>query len=355
MADQKIFLSNRELNEEEIRLRRLKLDSLMRSLIVTLSSRCNLGCIMCEVRRSEWDIPQKTLREVMGLFPYLESVNWQGGEPFLLEYFEDIFDEAAKFTNLKQTIVTNGLLVTERWADKLAANNVELTFSIDGITKEVYEHIRARARFEDVIRALDTVKKARQKYGGGNMTLRLHVVVMKSNYHQLEEFMDFAGEYGFNAVHILSLWGNHDSQENIFNLADKGPLNHVLGLRDKLNERARTRGIVLLNSLPLAQEKPSPVSGIRLPEAPVIAADEPDLWCRMPWYQLNIDPGGMVRPGCTCLKPVGSILDNSITELWNNELTQEYRRAIPEKRCAHLCHPDCLVEQISEQSRAMRI
>jgi MoaA/NifB/PqqE/SkfB family radical SAM enzyme len=343
------FTSNKALNQEEIREQKSRLDSLMRSLIVTLSSRCNLGCIMCEVRKGHWDIPQKTIEEIKSLFPYLESVSWQGGEPFLLEYFEGIFDEAAKFTNLKQTIVTNGVLITEEWAEKLAENNVELTFSIDGITKEVYERIRLKAKFEDVLNSLNMVKKARQRYPASNMTLRLHVVVMKSNYHQLEDFMDFAGEYGFNAMHILSLWGNPGSPENIFKSEDKGPLDYINSIRHKLEEKAGKYNILFLNSLPVFTEK----SGIKPPET-VKNTNHDLLWCNLPWYQLNIDPGGGARPGCACLKPAGSILDKSIIDIWNDQPMQEYRKCIAEKKCAHLCSLDCLAEQISEQDKILR-
>lgn len=335
---------NKRLNDEEIQQGKIKLDSFMRSLIVTLSSRCNIDCIMCEVKRTKWDIPQKRIQEIIELFPYLESVSWQGGEPFLLEYFEEIFDQASRYADLKQTIVTNGILITETWAEKLVKNSVELTFSIDGITKDVYEPIRVGAKFDDVICSLKMIREARNKYDSGRMSLRLHVVIMKSNYHQLEDLVDFAKEYGFNAVHIISMWGNLDSEENIFYRQEKEPLDYIRNIREKLEEKAKRYNIHLLNALPNTPD----LSNGSLPSNDTSSSKEANnkrLLCYLPWQQLNIDPGGGVRPGCTCLKTVGSILESSIKDLWNNEPMQEYRGKILEGDWQLLCDPNCVKGQ----------
>ena len=338
------FNANRILNEKETQQRKIKLDSVPQRLIVTLSSRCNLDCIMCEVKKTGWDIPHKIIQEAIGLLPYLESVIWQGGEPFLLEYFEDIFEQASKFVNLKQMIVTNGLLITEAWAEKLVKNNVELTFSIDGITKETYEHIRNGAKFDDVIRSLKIIRNARSKYNSQRMSMRLHVVVMKSNYHQLDGFIDFAREYGFDAIHLISMWGSRGSQEDIFCHQEKEPLNYISSIRNKLEEKAKRYNIKLLNALPCGKDNPN--NGSCHTENSSTANG---LSCNVPWQQLNIDPGGGVRPGCLCLKTVGSVLENSLSELWNNELMQLYRGKIIEKNFDPICNLTCLSVQISEQ------
>ena len=65
-------------------------------------------------------MPEKTVDELVGLFPYLEVINWQGGEVFLVDYFEGLMNKASEYPNLKQQVVTNGSLLNERWAAKLA-------------------------------------------------------------------------------------------------------------------------------------------------------------------------------------------------------------------------------------------
>lgn len=341
------FNTKKNLNEKEIQQKKIKLDSFMKRLIVTLSSRCNLDCIMCEVRRTKWDIPQEVIKEIIDLFPYLESISWQGGEPFILEYFKDLFKQASEFNNLKQTIVTNGLFITEDWAEKLASNNVELTFSIDGITKEVYEHIREGAEFKDVIHSLKIIRDAKKKYKSKSMLLRLHVVVMKSNYHQLEGVIDFANEYGFDAIHLISVWGGQAKEEDLFYKKDKNAIDYIEGIREKLQEKAKRYNIDLLNALPRRIDNNSD-SCLSFQE---INNEHTNPACILPWQQLNIDPGGGVRPDCLCLKTIGSVLDNSIKELWNCESMQLYREKILNKDFDTICNPTCLAVQMSEQSK----
>jgi len=71
----------------------------------------------------------------------------------------------------------------------------------------------------------------------------------------------------------------------------------------------------------------------------------------MPWQQLNIDPGGGVRPGCLCLKTVGSILENRIMDIWNNDAMQSYRKGIIEQDFKPICNPSCISLQRLELVR----
>jgi MoaA/NifB/PqqE/SkfB family radical SAM enzyme len=305
---------------------------------------------MCEVKNSRWEIPRKTIEEIMELFPYLESIVWQGGEIFLLDYFENIFDEAVKFNDLKQTIVTNGLAIDERWAQKLATSNIELAYSIDGTTKEVYEHIRQGAKFESIIRSLNTIREAKMKFGSLHMSLRMHVVIMRSNYHQLEGFIDFAKEYGFDAIHLIPMWGNLNSQENIFHQRDESALGHISAVSNIIEEKAKKYNIQLLNSLPRNNLRHNN-NNRQEDKVNCTKKDEDMLLCQLPWQQLNIDPGGAVRPGCLCLKPLGSILEDSLKDLWNNAVMQNYRKKIIDRDYHGWCIPQCLSGQISNELR----
>ena len=65
------------------------------------------------------------------------------------------------------------------------------------------------------------------------------------------------------------------------------------------------------------------------------------LFCYLPWQQLNIDPGGDVRPGCLCSKSVGNIEKESLLSIWNNEQMQEYRKRIINNP-KNWCNNDCI-------------
>lgn len=338
-----LFL-NKRINEKEIAQKKLILKSYPRRCLVTLCSRCNLNCIMCEVKEAKWEIPQKAIEEIIGLFPYFENILWQGGEIFLLDYFENIFRVAAQYDNLRQTIVTNGILINERWAEKLVRGNVELFFSIDGVTKSVYEHIRKGAQFSQIMKSIEMINSARSRFINERMSFKLHAVIMKSNYQDLEKFIDFAHEYNFDAVHLIPLWGNLNSQENIYNKDNDSALEYIESINSLIEAKAKNYKIQLLNFLPKndknyqdAAKEPSKENINQLSNG--------DLFCYFPWQQLNIDPGGNVRPDCLCLKPIGNITEDSLEKLWNNRVMQNYRKRIIENNFAGFCPENCIIGQ----------
>ncbi|HLD28915.1 MAG TPA: tetratricopeptide repeat protein, partial [bacterium] len=70
-GDLNAFARNEIENEVEITEQKNFLSSKPRSLIVTLTTACNLDCLMCGRPRALWDLPRKTREEIKGFFPYL--------------------------------------------------------------------------------------------------------------------------------------------------------------------------------------------------------------------------------------------------------------------------------------------
>ena len=87
------FIRNIILNEREITEGAVELRSYPTRLTVRPTSRCSVRCNMCTFwKEPPWDMPQRTLDEVVALYPYLEDILWQGGEVFEMkrEVFTDI-------------------------------------------------------------------------------------------------------------------------------------------------------------------------------------------------------------------------------------------------------------------------
>jgi MoaA/NifB/PqqE/SkfB family radical SAM enzyme len=311
---------------------------------------------MCEERLIPWDLPDDIIREIIGLFPYLEKIIWQGGEILLLDYFKDLLDEANKFPNLHQSIITNGLVITEELAKKLVRENIELTFSIDAVTKELYESIRKRAKFEELIRNIKLVNRLRHQRNFKNMSFRMHAVIMNSNYRELEGFVDFAKEYQFDALHLMPIWGNLNGPENIFYRNDTEALGYIKEKIGKVEKKARDYKIDLLNSLPFSSNRKDVRAQMKsdTEAGGDRGAPEEGLLCHMPWKRLVINPAGNVSPACHCKVMVGNVLRENLSDIWNNEKMQEYRRRIAAKDYTALCNPDCIDGIIAEELRGLR-
>jgi MoaA/NifB/PqqE/SkfB family radical SAM enzyme len=344
-----IFSQNKLLSELEIAQKKLILNSKLRNLIVTLSTKCNLRCTMCEEIRLRWEIPEKMVKEIISYFPYLERVVWQGGEVFVLDYFSDLMALAGKFANLKQVITTNGLLINEQWADKLIKSNVDLAFSIDGVTADIYERIRKGAQFKILIKNLKRFNELKNMQPT-LINTNLHAVIMRSNYHQLEDFIDFAKEYGFRLLALLPIGGNHDNPENIFYLNDKRAFEYIAGVLPKIKEKAERYGILLENRLPIPIEKKGPYAE-NLGFNKDMVQTESKMMCHLPWIQLYIDYDGTIRPDCVC-KPqesIGHAVEDSLEEVWNNNKMQDYRKKIVNNHCSEICNSECIEGWVSER------
>ena len=371
------FSQDSMLNEIEILQKKIVLKSKMKRLWVTVTSRCNIRCKTCGLWKNKWDLPYKTAKEVMENYPYMERLVWLGGEVFLYKHFEEMFDEACKWNNLKQQIITNGLAPNPRWIEKIIkAQNTELTFSIDGVTKEVYEEIRQGSNFERVVENVKYIMKLKKELGI-KKDIRMNSVIMKTNYKQIYDLLDFAKELGFNQLSLMALHFDSAPNENIFygDTRDQESLNFVYKAIPVLKERAKQYNIDLDILLPCGDETFEEVVArqdnkdcdlkiekeqeekkveIKVEQKEEIKAEtrieEPEdvivpinrVCCKMPWnYMMICDDGNVLITG-SCVKRIGSIYENSINEIWNSSIAQEYRKLMIEKKFPEdMCRTEC--------------
>lgn len=335
-----IFEINKALNEKEIAQKKTVLESKFQGLGVALTSRCCMQCIMCRVWEKNWEIPEETVEEIETYIPYLSRLYWQGGEVFLSKHFEKLFDRAAGYAYLKQEIVTNGILIDKKWAEKFAASNLNLIYSIDGMTKKTYEYIRKGAKFEDLLKSARLINQekniCRNNFdASNNMTTCINFVVMKSNYKELEDTIDFAIEYGFDDLTLTPV-GYITDEENIFLYKDIGILKHINYAVAGIQNKAAEYGIRFHNWLPFMNEK---IEDKKLESNNVQNKNSSCYW---PWQHLFIDVGGSVKPHCMCRQEAGNISANKLEEIWNNNIMQNYRKKILENFIEGFCNENCI-------------
>ncbi|MGE4385217.1 MAG: radical SAM protein [Endomicrobiaceae bacterium] len=355
------------LNEIEILQRKTVLKSKMKRLWVTVTSRCNIRCKTCGLWHNKWDLPYKTAKEVMDNYPYMERLVWLGGEVFLYKHFEEMFDEAGKWNNLKQQVITNGIALNKKWIEKIVrTENSELTFSIDGVTKEVYEEIRQGSNFEKLLENVRFTMETKKKYGI-KKDIRMNAVIMKTNYRQIYDLLELAKKEGFNQLSLMALHFDTAPNENIFDgeTKDKEALKYVYEAIPVLKQRAKEYNIDLDILLPCGdesfediiskqneqnQEKNSVCENAPPPEIRKEESEEPKdsiipvnrVCCKMPWnYMMICDDGNVLLTG-SCVKSIGNIYNNSIDEIWNSPMSREYRQRMIDKNFSEdMCRTEC--------------
>jgi MoaA/NifB/PqqE/SkfB family radical SAM enzyme/Tfp pilus assembly protein PilF len=405
------FLKNKALNELEISQRKTIIQSKPRALLGMIMNKCNISCRICDIwREGKWQEPDRILKEIVALFPYMEDICWQGGEVFLMKEFEDMMEEGTRHKNLNQVIFTNGLLLNETNLAKIAKGNVELVLSIDGASKETYEYIRRGGSFEKLGKALELIKEVR-KSTGAKINTYLNPVICKTNYKEIEDFIDFAKKYEFTAVTYNPIRGY--PEENIFESTDRTAVKYMRDNMARVIAKAKDYGIRFNNWLPLddycepikyeltenfgdeiTQLSPQPddcgctapkaapkcTSPVVNPPAPARAEEKKAsapkceakqkqtetpavtentgfvstlpsnkvkrMICYAPWQRILLDSMGQVRPYAFCTKWVGETSTSSLEEIWNNEKMQLYRKKIATHDYNGLCQPECISGQV---------
>jgi len=377
------FLNNKALNEYEISTRKEILESKPRAMIGMIMNKCNISCRICDIwSRPKWQEPDRILKEIVDLLPYMEDICWQGGEVFYMKEFNSMLAEGVKCKNLNQVIFTNGLLLDEKNLEIIAKGNVELVLSIDGATKETYEYIRRGANFETLCEKLELIKEVR-KSTGAKINTYLNPVICRRNYKEIEQMVEFAHKYEFTSITLNPIRGI--PEENIFEPIDEQAFEFMRKVVPIAEQKSKEYGIRFNNWMPidcscgniefrqseiqekdvekelknnqsLEEKKKFPTENI---DAELNKADSEKneekkeqqiknnrMICYAPWQRILLDNDGQVRPYAICTKWLGSTSKYSLKELWNSPQMQLYRRKLANNDFMDLCQPECISGQI---------
>jgi MoaA/NifB/PqqE/SkfB family radical SAM enzyme len=162
---------------------------------------CNLRCQMCPIQFRTDGPPHgppafmdfAMFERIIDDLPTLRELHLQGlGEPMMHPRFFDMV-RYAKARGITVSTNTNGTLLNERRAAECVSSGLDtMHISLDGASAETYEHIRERAHFDRVLRNLDHLLRARRRDEERHPRLRLVMVIMRQNLHELPELVRLA-------------------------------------------------------------------------------------------------------------------------------------------------------------------
>ena len=178
-----------------------------------LSNRCNLGCTMCNgnlsstIRKDREKLPplpspygQKFVDELNEFIPHLKEARFNGGEPFLIKQYYDIWDNIAELNpKLKMVIATNGTVLTSKVKEYMEKCNFHFNISIDGFSPETYESIRINGKFDRLMENLEYFISYCKK---NNRTLCIMINPLRQNWWEMPAFVNWCNEKN------IHLWFN---------------------------------------------------------------------------------------------------------------------------------------------------
>ena len=222
------------------------------AVIVRCSEICNYLCSYCyaEHNSNVPIMPIKTARSIIE--KVLEYVSprrrvhfvWHGGEPLFagFDFFEKVMDICNEYKNysIKNSIQTNGSLLTQEFTEFCIKNNISISLSLDG-PEEIHNSNRkdkkGKGTFNKTLRAINILKKYNLKvycvcvlhkknikrikqlynfFKTNNINIRLNPIVRAGNAINVYNSLAItAKEYGNAMCKLFDLWFDDDSHIRI--------------------------------------------------------------------------------------------------------------------------------------------
>lgn len=164
-----------------------------RSIMLQLTSSCNLNCLHCcaKMLRSKGMITMELVNRVLELNPDLLVLT--GGEPMMHPQFWDIAKYIRNHFHNNLKIMTNATLITEENIDDLCFYFDSIDISLDGKNVEDTNHIRGEGVYEHAVHIIKLLKKH-----GIKVTISAVVECFSEDF--IDRFNELAASLGVETI-----------------------------------------------------------------------------------------------------------------------------------------------------------
>jgi radical SAM protein with 4Fe4S-binding SPASM domain len=309
--------------------------------------KCNLHCYMCHVHHTRHKIePEISAERLVNALSngQISTLFHLGGELFARK---DALEVLERFDaqGIRQIISTNGVLIDETSAKKLAELNnlICVQVSLNG-TKEVDASIRKSASaFDKTVASIKLLK-------GLGLPVWLHGVILNENVDNLADLVNLGGELGIDMINLIfgQVMSEQDAQETEA-IVEKwlGESVKVGGYVGELTYSLQD----LEKSIATAKEAGRKV-GIPVDFCSRTFGARPDIYwhgtlreqekpfCEMvmmPPMAPCVGPVGEIY-GCPVVdKTFGNIIDTPLEKIWNSEPLRAFRRGMVNDKLMPVC------------------
>ena len=306
--------TNSELNMREMEAGATVLESYPRRLVLELTNRCNLNCVMCGRNSATFrptTLDMDTFRALEPLMDHVEEVTLMGwGEPTVNPGFADMLRTIADH-GARAYFCTNGMRL-DALADVILDTNVEVfAVSVDGATQESNAAIRRGSDLARICDSLRSLFSAARERGQEPPWVNFVLCAMRENLAELPAVVRLAHETGVREVKVVYLTAFDEAQVPSVLWGDAEKIAATFAEAEREAERL---GVAL--KLPY-------VPG----EDPAGAA--PHRPCYVPWRDFFLGSDGYVRP---CMSTSQKLFrfdaGADFFDLWNAPEFQRLRETV---------------------------
>jgi radical SAM protein with 4Fe4S-binding SPASM domain len=234
---------------------------------------------------------------------------------------------------------SNLTLLNDRRAERCVSSGLDcLHVSIDGATAETYERIRLRAHFERVVGNLERILVARKRRGSERPHLRMVMVIMRQNLHELPDLVRFAHRWSMESVFVQHLC--HDFGESSLP-TQYLPMRQFVQKETLLEEDPQRIEQYFGEARNAAKELGI---DLRLPRTRLRLhppGTPGPMRCDWPWRGAYISYQGYTMPCCMVSTPdrlhFGNMSEQDVEAVWNDPLYQKFRDQLSSDEPPEVC------------------
>ncbi|MEJ2744379.1 MAG: radical SAM protein [bacterium] len=342
-----------------------------RNIIIEVTQRCNLNCVMCSRRidrRPQGDLSLELFKKLERALPMIKLVILTGhGESLLHKDFFEML-RICKAAGCKTRIITNATVMDDEMAKRLVTYGLdELIVSMDAAEKDLFEKIRTGASFDTVMNNIRRVNRFKRELKSATPLLVFEIVGMEQNVRQLPALVKLAKEMGAARVGIATLAEHNpevrgqslrrhpDLLKKYLIAAEKTakklgvrlecgePYLEVLGktsIQSPVPGRLKWLSKMITNTASdlrtldgrtylfrtAFQRSERALASRNLIKSRRIAGTK--VHCSDPWEFAFIRWDGKVRPCCASDRIIGDLAENSFDEIWHADAYQIFRSMV---------------------------
>jgi uncharacterized Fe-S cluster-containing radical SAM superfamily protein len=326
----------------------------VRRVTIETVSACNLRCIHCAVSKDDYVGRVLKLEDFRRILPLLQRfkpvVQLSGhGETLMHKHFREMFLDVIG-AGCAVTFQTNAALLDGDTIDFLLQHAGRPKFralrvSLDAAEPELFEKIRRRAKWDELMTNLRALRDAKAQRGLFFPLLHLEFVAMRQNIHQLADVVDRAAELGAATLAVGDL-----SEYPL--CAGQNLRNDLPGTIPHLRrgiERAKEIGFTL-EPFPGIKELLEPDAQAAAPAAAVheTAPAAPGAnghasartrlrLCTDPWEFMFLQADGSFIPCCWITEPIIPAGEKDVLAAWNGDAYTKLRAALSSKELPKTC------------------
>ena len=260
-------------------------------LDIEATSACNFLCTMCPrtemmEKKTFWKVENFDMKSYENIITTgvplgLKSVKFQYlGEPLVNKHLVKMIKFAKKAGVEDVMFNTNASLLDEKKSREIILSGVDkIFFSFDSPYREEFNKIRVKGDYDLVLKNIKNFMKVKKELKSDTPITRVQMVLMKDNQREWEDF-----------------------QKLFSNLVDT--IAYIDYLDHGIQNKHKEKGVVKIGSR------------------------KKKFCCPQLWQRMFVHPDGVVTPCCLDSSRemvMGNIKENSIKDIWKNELYQDMR------------------------------